>query len=40
MPKKGRLRIVHRIQELSRNPRPADREKLSGQDIYRPGQIV
>ncbi len=31
-PKKDRLRIIKRIQELSDNPRPPGCEKLSGQD--------
>ena len=31
-PRKDRLRIIKRIQELSSNPRPPGCEKLSGQD--------
>lgn len=31
-PRKDRLRIIKRIQELSSNPRPLGCEKLSGQD--------
>ena len=35
LPKKDRLRVVHRIQELSEDPRPPGSEKLSGHDKYR-----
>ena len=35
IPKKERLRIIRRIQDLSDNPRPPGCEKLSGQDKYR-----
>ena len=35
IPKKKRIRIIHRIQGLSDNPRPPGCEKLSGQDKYR-----
>lgn len=35
IPKKDRLRIIQRIQDLSKDPRPANCEKLSGQDKYR-----
>lgn len=35
IPKKERLRVIHRIQDLSGNPRPPGCEKLSGQDKYR-----
>jgi mRNA interferase RelE/StbE len=35
IPKKERLRIIHRIQDLSDNARPPGCEKLSGQDKYR-----
>lgn len=31
-PKKDRLRIIKRIQDLSSDPRPPGREKLSGHD--------
>lgn len=33
--KKERIRVIHRIQDLSKNPRPPGCEKLSGQDKYR-----
>jgi mRNA interferase RelE/StbE len=33
--KKERIRVTHRIQDLSKDPRPAGCEKLSGQDKYR-----
>ena len=35
IPKKERLRIIRRIQDLSDNHRPPGCEKLSGQDKYR-----
>jgi mRNA interferase RelE/StbE len=35
IPKKERLLIIHRIQDLSDNARPPGCEKLSGQDKYR-----
>jgi mRNA interferase RelE/StbE len=35
LPKKERIRVIHRIKDLSKNPRPPGCEKLSGQDKYR-----
>ncbi|HTV54053.1 MAG TPA: type II toxin-antitoxin system RelE/ParE family toxin [Terriglobia bacterium] len=35
MPKRDRQRLVLRITELARNPRPYGSEKLSGEDGYR-----
>jgi len=35
LPKKERIRVIHRIQDLSEDPRPPGCEKLSGQDKYR-----
>lgn len=35
LPKKDRLRVIQRIQELSEDPRPPGSEKLSGQEKYR-----
>jgi len=35
IPKRDRIRIIHRIQELARDPRPAGCEKLSGHEKYR-----
>jgi len=35
IPKKERLRIIRRIQDLSDDSRPPGCEKLSGQDKYR-----
>lgn len=35
LPKPDRLRVIGRIRDLSEDPRPPGREKLSGQDKYR-----
>lgn len=35
LPKKDRLRVVKRIQNLSTEPRPAGCKKLSGEEKYR-----
>ena len=35
LPKKDRVRVVHRIQDLAQDPRPPGSEKLSGHDKYR-----
>ena len=35
IPKKDRLRVIKRINDLSENPRPSGCEKLSGHDKYR-----
>ncbi len=35
LPKKERIRVIHRIQDLSKDPRSPGCEKLSGQDKYR-----
>jgi mRNA interferase RelE/StbE len=35
IPKKDRLRIIQRIQDLADNPRPHGCEKLAGVDRYR-----
>ena len=35
IPKKDRLRIIQKIQELAVNPRPGGCEKLTGENRYR-----
>jgi mRNA interferase RelE/StbE len=35
LPKADRRRIVQRIKELAKTPRPAGSQKLSGQECYR-----
>jgi mRNA interferase RelE/StbE len=35
LPTKARIRVIDRIQELSKDPRPPGCEKLSGQEKYR-----
>ena len=40
IPRKGRLRIIQKIQELANNPRPQGCEKLTGENKYRIRQGV
>jgi len=35
IPKKDLRKIIHRIEALSKDPRPPDHEKLTGQERYR-----